>query len=246
MFARKMGQPMQASLLNVYCYVCNVMTYNSTSGDICERCSSGFVEIKRNGETFGKHVNDFGPVPYAQRLPNVPLLSERGTQPFPMTASTYRPSLKKCGNRGKGLAGGNIHNGGTSTMLEPPPMAGGSQQAISLFVDNDGMLTSERNQGPTLDETYTNQVREALAEQHADSLRKSAPESSIRKMKRYFLKKSGGNGPSYGCSICCDPMEIGQEISTLDNCDHKFHTECITPWVRNSNKCPNCTRKALE
>ncbi|KAH6616832.1 hypothetical protein C7974DRAFT_53180 [Boeremia exigua] len=43
-----------------------------------------------------------------------------------------------------------------------------------------------------------------------------------------------------GCSICTDDFEKGQDIRVLP-CDHKFHPECVDPWLLNvSGTCPLC------
>ncbi|KAF2445196.1 hypothetical protein P171DRAFT_444079 [Karstenula rhodostoma CBS 690.94] len=43
-----------------------------------------------------------------------------------------------------------------------------------------------------------------------------------------------------GCSICTDDFEMGQDIRVLP-CDHKFHPECVDPWLLNvSGTCPLC------
>jgi hypothetical protein len=41
-----------------------------------------------------------------------------------------------------------------------------------------------------------------------------------------------------GCTICTDDFEKGQDIRVLP-CDHKFHPECVDPWLLNvSGTCP--------
>lgn len=41
-----------------------------------------------------------------------------------------------------------------------------------------------------------------------------------------------------GCSICTDDFEKGQDIRLLP-CNHKFHPECVDPWLLNvSGTCP--------
>jgi len=41
-----------------------------------------------------------------------------------------------------------------------------------------------------------------------------------------------------GCSICTDDFEKGQDIRVLP-CNHKFHPECVDPWLLNvSGTCP--------
>ncbi|KAI1969618.1 hypothetical protein LOZ53_006796 [Ophidiomyces ophidiicola] len=43
-----------------------------------------------------------------------------------------------------------------------------------------------------------------------------------------------------GCPICTEDFEKGQDVRLLP-CDHKFHPECIDPWLVNvSGTCPLC------
>ncbi|CAN9112645.1 unnamed protein product [Alternaria alternata] len=43
-----------------------------------------------------------------------------------------------------------------------------------------------------------------------------------------------------GCSICTEDFEKGQDLRVLP-CNHKFHPECVDPWLLNvSGTCPLC------
>ena len=45
---------------------------------------------------------------------------------------------------------------------------------------------------------------------------------------------------SLGCSICTEDFKAGQDQRVLP-CDHRFHPECIDPWLLNvSGTCPLC------
>jgi len=55
---------------------------------------------------------------------------------------------------------------------------------------------------------------------------------------------SSANAPNedgnQGCSICTEDFERGQDQRVLP-CDHRFHPECIDPWLLNvSGTCPLC------
>ena len=45
------------------------------------------------------------------------------------------------------------------------------------------------------------------------------------------------------CTICISPFENGEVLSCLP-CDHRFHEECIVPWLDRSSTCPLCKREA--
>ncbi|CAH8308892.1 unnamed protein product [Eruca vesicaria subsp. sativa] len=42
------------------------------------------------------------------------------------------------------------------------------------------------------------------------------------------------------CAVCKDEMSIGSEAVVLLPCNHKYHGECIVPWLRTRNTCPVC------
>lgn len=43
-----------------------------------------------------------------------------------------------------------------------------------------------------------------------------------------------------GCSICTEDFEKGEEVRVLP-CNHKFHPDCVDPWLLNvSGTCPLC------
>jgi Ring finger domain len=45
---------------------------------------------------------------------------------------------------------------------------------------------------------------------------------------------------SLGCSICTEDFHKGEEVRVLP-CNHKFHPECVDPWLLNvSGTCPLC------
>ncbi|OTB04283.1 hypothetical protein M426DRAFT_155568 [Hypoxylon sp. CI-4A] len=53
---------------------------------------------------------------------------------------------------------------------------------------------------------------------------------------------TGTNGQTedghLGCSICTEDFSVGQDVRVLP-CDHKFHPQCIDPWLVNvSGTCP--------
>jgi RING finger family protein len=52
-----------------------------------------------------------------------------------------------------------------------------------------------------------------------------------------------GNGPQpedehLGCTICTEDFNVGEDVRVLP-CDHKFHPNCVDPWLVNvSGTCP--------
>ena len=48
------------------------------------------------------------------------------------------------------------------------------------------------------------------------------------------------------CCICIDAMGVDAVVSSLDACQHMFHTSCIKEWLNKANTCPLCKRVAIE
>ena len=42
------------------------------------------------------------------------------------------------------------------------------------------------------------------------------------------------------CCICHDECEPSQQVLKPSNCNHCFHENCLTPWIREHSTCPNC------
>eukprot|EP00946_MAST-07B_sp_MAST-7B-sp1_P004356 g4356.t1 len=47
------------------------------------------------------------------------------------------------------------------------------------------------------------------------------------------------------CVVCMCDFEDGEEITILPRCLHKFHMDCIKPWLKKSTKCPICKQEVI-
>jgi len=51
-----------------------------------------------------------------------------------------------------------------------------------------------------------------------------------------------------GCSICYTEFKKGELMTTIPNCNHQFHFDCIEIWIKTQATCPCCRdniRKSL-
>ena len=46
------------------------------------------------------------------------------------------------------------------------------------------------------------------------------------------------------CSICLEELEVGREAAAIE-CSHKFHKECLLPWLATKATCPCCRVQLL-
>lgn len=51
-------------------------------------------------------------------------------------------------------------------------------------------------------------------------------------------------GANISCSICWENFLLGENVSRLE-CEHEFHTACISPWLQLHATCPICRRSLL-
>ncbi|KAL1196750.1 E3 ubiquitin-protein ligase RING1 [Cardamine amara subsp. amara] len=83
---------------------------------------------------------------------------------------------------------------------------------------------------------------EMLFEQFADAEISvlGLPPTSKSFMKNLpIVRVEGENDDGVVCAVCKEEMNIGNKAVQLP-CNHKYHSECIVPWLRVRNTCPVC------
>ncbi|CAD8179456.1 unnamed protein product [Paramecium octaurelia] len=65
-------------------------------------------------------------------------------------------------------------------------------------------------------------------------------EEQIRMMPQQKFKMEN----EFVCSIC-DMNLLKNEMVMKLSCSHIFHSECLKPWIRIKNSCPNCRQQVL-
>mmetsp|Transcript_21076 Transcript_21076/g.64200 ORF Transcript_21076/g.64200 Transcript_21076/m.64200 type:complete len:83 (-) Transcript_21076:116-364(-) len=66
-----------------------------------------------------------------------------------------------------------------------------------------------------------------------------AGEGSIARCPTGEIREADLSGEDKSCAICLEEYTVGQQYRRLP-CLHKFHTDCIDPWLRTSGVCPCC------
>ena len=65
----------------------------------------------------------------------------------------------------------------------------------------------------------------------------------VHPVPRVRLMQMKVEGPIGECAICQEEFKTGETFVPLPCNDihpHKFHKDCIKPWLRNNNTCPTC------
>ncbi|KAJ9141845.1 Ring finger domain protein [Pleurostoma richardsiae] len=81
--------------------------------------------------------------------------------------------------------------------------------------------------------------------QNAENTRPSetTPDASLAPVASGAAGTGSGDDQSeehLGCSICTEDFHVGEDVRVLP-CNHKFHPQCIDPWLVNvSGTCPLC------
>lgn len=84
-----------------------------------------------------------------------------------------------------------------------------------------------------------------LMEQHNESgAPPPASEAAIKSLaKKKVDKEMLGSEGQAECSICMDNVELGTDVTVLP-CNHWFHGDCVTAWLKEHDTCPHC-RKSI-
>lgn len=65
----------------------------------------------------------------------------------------------------------------------------------------------------------------------------SNPHTNYKKFKQHLLFNI--NLDYNTCTICLENLNQG-DIAIILHCNHIFHQDCINPWLKKDNSCPNC------
>ncbi|KAJ9608616.1 hypothetical protein H2200_006387 [Cladophialophora chaetospira] len=89
-------------------------------------------------------------------------------------------------------------------------------------------------------EAFDRIMTQLMEQNNAGSAPPPASEDAIRSLKKKKVDKEmlGDDGKAE-CSICMDNVELGQEVTVLP-CDHWFHGDCVTSWLKEHDTCPHC------
>ncbi|KNA16738.1 hypothetical protein SOVF_086410 isoform A [Spinacia oleracea] len=106
---------------------------------------------------------------------------------------------------------------------------------------------------PTLiNPTRNNSNSDQLSERSDGGLRREVL-GRRKKKSLLVIKKLGWNwnwnwnwksGEQQECAVCLDEFKLGQNVINLA-CAHRFHSNCVLPWLNTNAHCPCCRLSIL-
>ena len=101
---------------------------------------------------------------------------------------------------------------------------------------------SSQNDNGSADEVPAAHAAPTAAESSESSPRNAEQPPEAQAQRALNARGSGadihGEGDNLGCSICTDDFKDGEDVRVLP-CNHKFHPNCVDPWLINvSGTCP--------
>ncbi|KAL2607541.1 hypothetical protein R1flu_026114 [Riccia fluitans] len=72
-------------------------------------------------------------------------------------------------------------------------------------------------------------------------------EAAIKALPLEVVGQNGNTGKleQEDCPVCLEGVLQGQRVITLP-CQHRFHPECLTPWLSNHGQCPYCRAEIVK
>ncbi|KAI8954096.1 hypothetical protein F4801DRAFT_46421 [Xylaria longipes] len=133
---------------------------------------------------------------------------------------------------------GNDNNGGAG---RPMDIATALNQLLASIVNPNAIHGDVVYSQEALDRIITN-LMEANPQSNAAP---PAAENAIASLpKKKLDEKMLGPELKGECTICIDEVKVGDEVMVLP-CNHWFHEECASLWLKQHNSCPVC-RAAID
>ncbi|RYP56025.1 hypothetical protein DL771_012189 [Monosporascus sp. 5C6A] len=100
----------------------------------------------------------------------------------------------------------------------------------------------ESTSGDCQDDAQSRSIQhQPNAPSEAHPVTSSRPETPAPVVSQQNRPSAEDDGDEHvGCSICTEDFTVGEDVRVLP-CDHKFHPQCVDPWLINvSGTCPLC------
>lgn len=71
------------------------------------------------------------------------------------------------------------------------------------------------------------------------------PDEQHRKISK-DEEKLNENDDGFECGICIERFKQNESVTTLKNCKHEFHKQCVSQWIKDKGTCPLCRGKQIQ
>lgn len=91
-------------------------------------------------------------------------------------------------------------------------------------------------------EAFDRVMTQLMEQNNGSNAPPPASEDAIRSLgKKKVDREMLGNEGAAECSICMDNVALGDEVTVLP-CNHWFHGDCVTAWLKEHDTCPHCRK----
>lgn len=91
-------------------------------------------------------------------------------------------------------------------------------------------------------EAFDRVMSQLMEQNNGSTAPPPASEAAIRSLgKRKVDREMLGTEGKAECSICMDNVELDNEVTVLP-CNHWFHGDCVTAWLKEHDTCPHCRK----
>ncbi|KAK5251280.1 hypothetical protein LTR93_005494 [Exophiala xenobiotica] len=89
-------------------------------------------------------------------------------------------------------------------------------------------------------EAFDRVMSQLMEQNNGSNAPPPASEDAIQSLeKKKVDKEMLGTEGKAECSICMDNVDLGDEVTVLP-CNHWFHGDCVTAWLKEHDTCPHC------
>ncbi|XP_033132307.1 E3 ubiquitin-protein ligase SIRP1 isoform X1 [Brassica rapa] len=211
-----------------WCHMCSRTVDPLMEAEIkCPFCASGFVE-----EVAEEHDDD-------HRANNSSLLA-------PILMQVINESSLLTSNQSVDEDAQTESGNDVDSQLQEILRRRRARRSVSVMqlLDGDGDGDRERGSlivvsGASLSEYFIGPGFEALLQRLTDNDPNRYGTPPAQKEAVEALASVKIQEPTLQCSVCLDEFEIGVEAKEMP-CEHKFHGECLLPWLELHSSCPVC------
>eukprot|EP01018_Ginkgo_biloba_P037603 Gb_11308 [translate_table: standard] len=104
-------------------------------------------------------------------------------------------------------------------------------------LEDEVMRSNEESMSPRLRQFV--RASPAIRWPNAESEEEGLTAAQVERVAKKELYLPPKKGEDDACPICLDRFAAKQQLLRLP-CDHRFHADCLMPWISDHSRCPVC------